>query len=451
MNVRVAAARAIAALLRQEASLATVLPPVAEQVPPRDRALLQEICFGTARWYPRLAVIIERLLHKPLRDKDLDVQALIACGLYQLEFMNTAPHAVLNETVAAADRLRKGWAKKMINAVLRNAQRQRDELHRTLADHPQFSSAHPAWLLERLRSDWPQHWSAIVEGNNERPPLCLRVNRRRLSREAALQTLAAAELDSRAAPLSVDGIYLGRPTPVTELPGFADGHFSVQDEAAQLTAQLLDPQPGERVLDACAAPGGKTCHLLERQPQLQQLVALDSDPRRLQRVRENLDRLQLEATLIAAEAQRLDEWWDGQPFDRILLDAPCSATGVIRRHPDIKLLRRTTDIAPLAELQQELLQQLWQTLKPGGILLYATCSVLREENDAVIAAFLAHCPEAQPEAQPAVLDVDWGLATAHGRQLLPGRDSHDGFFYAVLHKPDVPAQHPQISPDRPQP
>lgn len=447
MNVRVAAARAIAALLRQEASLATVLPPVAEQVPPRDRALLQEICFGTARWYPRLAVIIERLLHKPLRDKDLDVQALIACGLYQLEFMNTAPHAVLNETVAAADRLRKGWAKKMINAVLRNAQRQRDELHQALADHPQFSSAHPRWLLERLRSDWPQHWPAIVDGNNERPPLCLRVNRRRLSRATALQTLAAAELDRRAAPLSTDGIYLDRPTPVTELPGFADGHLSVQDEAAQLTAQLLDPQPGERILDACAAPGGKTCHLLERQPQLQQLVALDSDPRRLQRVQENLDRLQLEASLVTAEAQRLDEWWDGQPFDRILLDAPCSATGVIRRHPDIKLLRRATDIAPLAELQQQLLRQLWQTLKPGGMLLYATCSVLREENDAVIAAFLAHCPD----AQPAMPDVDWGLATVHGRQLLPRRDSHDGFFYAVLHKPDLAAQHLQTSQGRPQP
>lgn len=447
MNVRVAAARAIAALLREEGSLATVLPPLTEQVPPRDRALLQEICFGTARWYPRLAVIIERLLHKPLRDKDLDVQALIACGLYQLEFMNTAPHAVLNETVAAADRLRKGWAKKMINAVLRNAQRQRDELHQALADHPQFSSAHPRWLLERLRSDWPQHWPAIVDGNNERPPLCLRVNRRRLSRATALQTLAAAELDRRAAPLSTDGIYLDRPTPVTELPGFADGHLSVQDEAAQLTAQLLDPQPGERILDACAAPGGKICHLLERQPQLQQLVALDSDPRRLQRVRENLDRLQLEATLVAAEAQRLDEWWDGRPFDRILLDAPCSATGVIRRHPDIKLLRRATDIAPLAELQQQLLRQLWQTLKPGGTLLYATCSVLREENDAVIAAFLAHCPD----AQPAMPDVDWGLATVHGRQLLPRRDSHDGFFYAVLHKPDLAAQHLQTSQGRPQP
>lgn len=435
MNVRIAAARAVTALLRQEGSLTTVLPPLAAQVPARDRALLQEICFGTARWYPRLAALIEQLLHKPLRDKDLDLQALLACGLYQLEFMNIPPHAVLNETVTAADQLRKGWAKKMINAVLRNAQRQRETLYSTLAAQPLFSSAHPAWLLEHIQRDWPQHWPAIIEGNNARPPLCLRVNRRQGSRETVLAALDRAGLESRVAPLSEDGIYLDQPIAVTDLPGFSAGQISVQDEAAQLAAILLAPQPGERVLDACAAPGGKTCHLLERQPRLQKLIALDSDPQRLQRVRENLDRLQLEATLVAAEAQRLSDWWDGRPFDRILLDAPCSATGVIRRHPDIKLLRRASDIGPLVKQQGELLQQLWQTLKPGGTLLYATCSVLRAENDAVIAHFLEQCPQ----AQPVTLQVDWGIATDHGRQLLPRQDSHDGFFYAVLRKPDAPA------------
>lgn len=442
MNVRIAAARAVTALLRQEGSLATVLPPLAEQVAPRDRALLQEICFGTARWYPRLAAIIAQLLHKPLRDKDLDVQALIACGLYQLEFMSTPPHAVLNETVAAADQLRKSWAKKMINAVLRNAQRQRDELHAALADNPQFSSAHPPWLLERIQHDWPEHWPAIVAANNERPPLCLRVNRRYGSRETALQTLSQAGLEGRVASLSDDGIYLSRPVPVAELPGFSDGALSVQDEAAQLTAVLLDPQPGERILDACAAPGGKTCHLLERQPELKQLMALDSDPQRLQRIQENLDRLALDATLVTAEAQRLDDWWDGQPFDRILLDAPCSATGVIRRHPDIKLLRRADDLKPLAALQSELLQQLWQVLKPGGTLLYATCSILRQENDAVIARFLKQ----HSDAHSLPLDGDWGLATEYGRHLLPNTDSHDGFYYALLQKQGGP-----IRPSRPQP
>lgn len=440
MNVRVAAARAIAALLRQEGSLATVLPPLADKVLERDRALLQEICFGTARWYPRLALILTRLLQKPLRDKDLDVQALLACGLYQLEFMNTPSHAVLNESVAAASSLRKVWAKGLVNAVLRNAQRRRDELHSALATDPEFSSAHPLWLLKQLQQDWPQQWQAIVSGNNERPPLCLRVNRRLNSREQALQRLSASGLEARPAAWSEDGVYLARPVRVDELSGFSEGQLSVQDEAAQLAALLLDPQPGEQILDACAAPGGKTCHLLERQPAIGRLIALDSDVNRLERVQQNLDRLQLEATLIAAEAQDLDSWWDGQAFDRILLDAPCSATGVIRRHPDIKLLRRATDIPSLAQLQGELLQRLWQTLKPGGRLLYATCSVLAAENDTVIEQFLKHQLDACSQSLDAVWgDVDWGLATTWGRQLLPTEDSHDGFYYALLHKQDVSA------------
>ncbi len=441
MNTRVAAARAVAALLRQEGSLATLLPPLSAQVAERDRALLQEICFGTARWYPRLELVLQHLLQKPLREKDFDIQALLACGLYQLDYLNTPSHAVLNESVAAATRLKKPWAKGLINAVLRNAERQRDAINAALAENTTYASAHPQWLLDELTNAWPQHWQDIVTGNNQRPPMCLRVNRQHGDRDSALQALAAADIEARPAPFAETGIYLERPAAVEALPGFGAGDMSVQDEAAQLAAQLLDPQPGERILDACAAPGGKTCHLLERQPALAGLIALDSDPARLARVRENLERLQLRAELIAAEAQDVDTWWDGSSFDCILLDAPCSATGVIRRHPDIKLLRRASDIEPLARLQGLLLQRLWQTLKPGGTLLYATCSVLPAENDAVIRDFLAR----QPDASNPVIEAPWGLATRCGRQLLPTGDSHDGFYYAVLRK------HPSSASNGPQP
>ncbi|HKJ22130.1 MAG TPA: 16S rRNA (cytosine(967)-C(5))-methyltransferase RsmB, partial [Gammaproteobacteria bacterium] len=276
---------------------------------------------------------------------------------------------------------------------------------------------------------WPDHWQAILSANNRHPPLSLRVNPHRATRGDYLERLHAQGMEARPIPHTDQGISLVRPVDALSLPGFADGACSVQDGAAQLAAPLLDARPGERVLDACCAPGGKTTHLLECQPRAR-VVALDKDPRRLETVRANLERLQLHAETIAADAADPHRWWDGQPFDRILLDTPCSATGVIRRHPDIKVLRRAADITALAATQQRLLDALWPLLRRGGMLLYTTCSVLKEENQDRIRAFI----DTHPEARLETLRVVWGHALDQGRQVLPGDDDMDGFYYARLRK-----------------
>ncbi|MFC3608051.1 16S rRNA (cytosine(967)-C(5))-methyltransferase RsmB [Stutzerimonas tarimensis] len=430
MSPRLAAARALAAVLGGKASLGGSLPEPLSQVAPRDRGLTQELAFGTARWQPRLAGLAASLLQKPFKAGDRDVEALLLVGLYQLLYTRIPPHAAIGETVGCVDKLKKPWAKGLLNAVLRRAQREGEALLAELEHDPVIRVAHPRWLQKRLKADWPEHWEAICAANNLHPPLTLRVNRRQTSRDDYLAELADASIETFACPYSEDGIRLAIPCEVPGLPGFAEGRFSVQDEAAQLSAGLLELAPGQRVLDACCAPGGKTCHLLERQPALAELVAIDGEPGRLGRVRENLSRLQLQARLIAADARELAAWWDGQPFQRILLDAPCSATGVIRRHPDIKLTRQEADIAALAALQGQLLDALWETLEVGGILLYATCSVLPEENSDTIAAFLARTPGARELA----IAGAFGLAQPHGRQLLPQAEGHDGFYYAKLIK-----------------
>lgn len=430
MNPRLAAAQALAAVLQGRASLGGSLPPLLERVEPRDRGLTQELAFGTARWQPRLALLAEKLLQKPFKAADRDLEALLLVGLYQLFHTRIPAHAAIGETVGCAERLKKSWAKGLLNAVLRRAQREGEALFAALERDPVNRTAHPRWLQKRLKADWPEHWEAICAANNLHPPLILRVNRRHGSREAYLEELRAAGLAAEPCTFGADGIRLLQPCDVTTLPGFAEGRVSVQDEAAQLAADLLELAPGQRVLDACAAPGGKTCHLLEREAQLAEMIALDAEPQRLARVRENLDRLHLDAMLVAADGRDTAAWWDGKPFQRILLDAPCSATGVIRRHPDIKLTRQAEDISALARLQGELLDALWPTLEVGGILVYATCSVLPEENSANISAFLARTPGARE------LDIagDFGLKQAHGRQLLPQPEGHDGFYYARLMK-----------------
>lgn len=430
MNPRLAAARALAAVLNGKASLGSSLPPLLERVEPRDRGLAQDLAFGTARWQPRLALLADKLLQKPFKGADRDVEALLLVGLYQLLHTRIPAHAAIGETVACVDKLKKPSLKGLLNAVLRNAQREHEALFAELERDPVLHTAHPRWLQKRLKADWPEHWQAICTANNEHPPLILRVNRRHGSRDDYLAELRGAGIEAEPCAFSRDGIRLLQPCDVKTLPGFMAGRVSVQDEAAQLAADLLDLAPGQRVLDACAAPGGKTCHLLEAQPQLSEVVALDLEPARLARVRENLVRLQLDATLIAADGRDLAAWWDGKPFQRILLDAPCSATGVIRRHPDIKLTRQADDIAALARLQGELLDALWPTLEVGGILLYATCSVLPQENSENIAAFLQRTPGARE------LDIagTFGLRQSHGRQLLPQADGHDGFYYAKLIK-----------------
>jgi len=430
MNPRLAAARALASVLSGKASLGSSLPPLLDKVDARDRGLAQDLAFGTARWQPRLALIAEKLLQKPFKAADHDVEALLLVGLYQLFYTRIPAHAAIGETVACVDKLKKTSLKGLLNAVLRNAQRDGEAICASLDSDPVLHTAHPRWLQKALKANWPEHWQAICAANNAHPPLILRVNRRLRSRDAYLVELATAGIAASPCTYSRDGIVLAQACDVTGLPGFAAGHVSVQDEAAQLAADLLQLAPGQRVLDACCAPGGKTCHLLEVEPKLAHVLGVDLEAKRLVRVRENLARLGLEAELIAADGRDLASWWDGQPFQRILLDAPCSATGVIRRHPDIKLTRQASDITALATLQGELLDALWTTLEVGGILLYATCSVLPEENSDNIGAFLARTPGARE------LDIDgaFGLQQAHGRQLLPQVDGHDGFYYAKLIK-----------------
>lgn len=430
MNPRLAATRALAAVLAGRASLGSSLPEQLAKVDPRDRALAQDLAFGTARWQPRLSLLAEKLMDKPFKAGDRDLEALLLIGLYQLFHTRIPAHAAIGETVGCVDKLKKSSAKGLLNAVLRRAQREYDSLLPALEHDPAARLAHPRWLQKALKARWPEHWEAIATANNLHPPLILRVNRRQGSRDAYLAELAAAGINAVPCAFSADGIRLLQPQDVTALPGFAAGRLSVQDEAAQLAAELLELAPGQRVLDACAAPGGKTCHLLEREPGLAEVVALDADAGRLQRVEQNLARLGLTARTLAADGRAVADWWDGTPFQRILLDAPCSATGVIRRHPDIKLTRQASDIAPLVQLQGELLDALWPTLEVGGILVYATCSVLPEENSSNLAAFFARTPGARELDIPAT----WGLAQPHGRQLLPQPDGHDGFYYCKLIK-----------------
>jgi 16S rRNA (cytosine967-C5)-methyltransferase len=416
------------------------LPTQLDKVELRDRGFTQDLAFGTARWQPRLSALAAKLLQKPFKAADADVEALLLVGLYQLLYTRVPAHAAIGETVGCAEKLKKPWAKALLNAVLRRAQRESEALLSELEHDPVVRTAHPRWLQKSLKAFWPEQWEAICAANNAHPPMILRVNRRHHSRDAYLTLLSDAGVAGKACVYSQDGIVLDEPGDVRNLPGFAEGWISVQDEAAQLAADLLDLAPGQRVLDACCAPGGKTCHIMEVEPELAGVVAVDLEAKRLVRVQENLERLGLSAELIAADGRDTAKWWDGKPFQRILLDAPCSATGVIRRHPDIKLTRQPDDIAALAVLQGELLDALWPTLDVGGILLYATCSTLPTENTEVIEAFLARTPGAreldiagqltqQGERQPAA-----GLKQPHGRQLLAQEGGHDGFYYAKLIK-----------------
>lgn len=430
LNLRAHATRLLTSVVKNQQSLASLLPYQPDTLSVQDQALLQELCFGVCRWYQRLNAQIDMLLDKPLKAKDTDVKILLLLGLYQLEFTRIPAHAAISETVQACKQLKKASASGLINAILRRSQREKEAMLDSLNKKTDYLYSHPYWLIKRLKQAWPEHWQQICAANNERAPMSLRVNAQRNNRDQYLQQLKNTDIAAAASPFSNHGISLAKPANVETLPGFADGLCSVQDEAAQLAATLLQLEPGQQVLDACAAPGGKTCHLLELEPQLASLTALELDGERAKRIYQNLERLQLNANVIEGDASQPQQWWDQQPYDRILLDAPCSATGVIRRHPDIKLLRRDEDIAALAELQLQILHALWPLLKPRGILLYATCSVLPDENEQVIAAFL----EQQSDAEILPIEADWGIAGTAGRQLFPQSQGHDGFYYARIQK-----------------
>ncbi len=422
VDTRAAAALAIAGVL-EGGSLNQLLPPALDTVSERDRGLLQQLCYGTLRFHPRLQPLLRQLLGKPLKNRDRDIEALLLLGLYQLEETRIPDHAAVAATVAATRALNKVWAKGLCNAVLRNYQRGREGLHRKLS--PAAMAAHPDWLFSALQEDWPSRAEAIMAANNDQPPMVLRVNG---SRDAYLEALAAAGIGAAAGKLAPEAIYLEQSVDVSALPGFAAGGVSVQDEAAQLAAHLLQACAGERVLDACAAPGGKACHLLELEPAIA-LTAMDVDASRLDRVRDNLQRLSLQAEVLQGNAADPPPSLQAQSFDRILVDAPCSATGVIRRHPDIKLLRRADDIVALGKQQLLILQGLWPLLRPGGTLLYVTCSVLEAENSAVIKRFLATTEDAS--LQPVPLP---GEQRACGVQLLPETGGPDGLFFSLLQR-----------------
>jgi 16S rRNA (cytosine967-C5)-methyltransferase len=425
-NLRALAARGCAAVFAGS-NLDDALEDESAHLSSADRALLRAIAFGVMRERSALEWLLNRLLDKPLRQEPL-LLALLLCGLQQLRAMRVPAHAAVAETVAAANVLEKPWAKGLVNAVLRRYQREQAALEAALPQAAHIRLSYPQWLVGAIKQDWPARWREVLAAGNQQGPLTLRVNRRLNSREDYLAALARAGIAAQAIDAASDAVGLLEATPVELVPGFGEGRVSVQDASAQLAVELLQAQAGMRLLDACAAPGGKTAHLLEHHD-LAQLLAIDRDGRRLQRVRENLQRLGLEATLIAADATAPEIWWNGMPFDRILLDAPCSGTGVIRRHPDIKWLRRETDIAAMAKQQLKLLKALWPLLVSDGELLYATCSILQAEGENVLREFLS----AQTDASESVIDASWGEACSIGRRLPPG-GHFDGFYYARLRK-----------------
>ncbi|MCG8488433.1 MAG: 16S rRNA (cytosine(967)-C(5))-methyltransferase RsmB [Chromatiales bacterium] len=396
---------------------------------PRDSGLVQEMAYGVMRNFMQLDALSRRLLSKPLKSRDRDVAALILIGLYQLLYLRVADHAAVHETAGAAKQLGKKWAVGLINGVLRNFQRQQESLLKAIAEQPEVAYDMPRWLLDALRNQWPDEWPSRVRALNERPPMSLRVNLAKTSLTDYRRILQEAGIGAVAIPHVESGLTLEQPLDVAKLPGFEQGWVSVQDGAAQLAAQLLELEPGQQVLDACAAPGGKSCHILERQPAVK-LTAVDLSAERLQRVEENLARLDLQADVVVGDASQPEGDWADRQYERILLDVPCSATGVIRRHPDIKQLRRASDIPPLVELQGEILRAVWPLLKRGGRMLYVTCSILADENHRQLSRFLAQ----QPDARALPLEVEWGEAREVGRQILPGQDGMDGFFYAALVK-----------------
>ena len=398
---------------------------------PRDRAFAYHLAYGVLRWMTALEWLASQLLKRPLRHKDRDIHRLVLLGLFQLWKDDSAPHAAIHENAECARKLGKPWAVALINAVLRRFQREQDQwLSRLDKQDEQF--AHPTWLLRALKIDWPDKWQDIAIANNQAGPLWLRLNRRK-EIPRTLEQISASGFSVERHPLAPDAIKLVPPSTITSLTAFKQGGISVQDPAAQLAAKLLDARGHHRVLDACAAPGGKSCHILENAPGVT-LTILDQSPTRMERVSANLERLGLgddeHVQLIAADAARPETWWEGIQYDRILLDAPCSATGVIRRHPEIKWLRSSKQVEKAVLLQARLLKSLWPLLKSGGILLYSTCSVLKAENSNQIQSFMKR----NPDAEIIGIENDWGQESQYGRQILPGELEMDGFFYARLRK-----------------
>ncbi len=425
-KLRAVAANAIARVLGGS-SLDDVLATARGQVSERDLPLLKSMAYGVLREHAQLAALARSMMQRALEGEPA-VMALIELGLYQLRRMRIPPHAAVADTVAAATALDRARHAGLVNALLRRYQREREALEAALPQDAATVHSMPGWLVRQITADWGDDATAVLQAGNEQAPLVLRVNRRQLSRQAWLDKLRESGLSGAAVADTDDAVVLDQAVPVDRLPGFDQGEVSVQDASAQLVAGLLQLADGQRLLDACAAPGGKTVHALEHAAV--DMLALDVDGERLHRVQQNLDRAGLAASLLAVDAAHTRRWWDGRPFDRILLDAPCSGTGVIRRHPDIRWLRRPDDIARMAQAQLSLLLALWPTLAPGGRLVYATCSVLSAEGEEVAKQFLTRAPSAKHQK----IEASWGEARRLGRRIAPG-GAFDGFYFACFSKP----------------
>lgn len=433
-NPRATAALVLCQVLTQRCDLPTTLVNFSSHLSKSDQALTQALCYGSLRWLGQIEELLVQLLHHPLRKKDFDIHCLLCIGLYQLIDMDIADYAAVNETVCCAILLKKIWAKQLINQTLRHFLREKSFFLEKLQKNKKAIYSHPEWLIEKISTDWPQQAEDIFRQNNLAAPMTLRVNRLKISRDDYLQRLEQQGMPATSLPGLPDAIVLEKPCSVFELPGWAEGLVLVQDGAAQFAALLLDLLPQQLVLDACAAPGGKTSHIAALGTHLKKLLAVEKNAQRATKIHENLTRLQQNEKfiqVITADVSDLAAWWTSDLlFDRILLDAPCTASGTIRRHPEIKWNKTPRDLLKLIPEQQSLLQTLMQVLKPGGLLLYCTCSIFPEENDEQIKNFMANNPAA--ELMPFSLPV--GRATTYGWQILPGEGQMDGFFYCKIHK-----------------
>jgi 16S rRNA (cytosine967-C5)-methyltransferase len=431
-EVRAAAARLVSQVIDRGRSLDDLLAGETDEG--SARGLKRSLCYGTLRWHFRLVEVLRRLCERPLEQMAPELRALLEVGLFQLMSGEVAPHAAVAETVGATRVLGHDRASGFVNAVLRRFQREQQAVLSVVDGDLAVRTAHPGWFVEMLRRDRPASFESILDAGNRHPPMWLRVNRMRTDPATYAVELEAAGRRVVRHAYAPDALLVEPPTDVHSLPGFAEGLVSVQDAAAQLAVDVLGPQPGERVLDACAAPGGKTCHLLERVGGRADVTALDVSESRLGRVRDNLERLGLDARVMAGDIATPQAWWDGRPFDRILLDVPCSATGVIRRHPDIKVLRRARDIPALARRQADMLAAAWGLLRPGGTLLYTSCSVLRAEDEGVIEGFLAGAGDASDLTSGRTGGWPDRPAAGPGRLVQSGEADMDGFYYACLGK-----------------
>ena len=426
INIRALAAKCTFNVVDKGRSLSEELPDAQSKAEDKDRALLQELCFGVLRYLPELENDVRKFVEKPLKGKQRVFHFLMLVGIYQIKYTRIPDHAALSETVAACKPLKNFHLKGLVNAVLRNFQRSLASDNTKPDNIPEpIAFNHPSWFIKKVKAAYPEQWQNILTANLARPPMWLRVNQQHNSVSQYQEKLSALDIDITCQDERSGALLLTNPIDVNKLPNFADGHSSVQDAAAQQAAVLLDAQPNEHILDCCAAPGGKTCHMLELEPSLE-MTAIDVEESRLMRVEENMQRLNLDATLIVGDATQPSSWWNGKQYDRILLDAPCSATGVIRRHPDIKWLRKADDIEKLSELQQQILKNIWPLLKSGGTLLYATCSILPAENDEQITRFLSE------QSDASLIKIN--NSDKIGWQILPSEHDMDGFYYAKLMK-----------------